>query len=1000
MRIRRGILFLLAMAALAPAQIRDNAGFKSKTVPRNDDGSSGVELLGWTANFFGRFRSSLYVNNNGNVTFDTALPTYTPFGLTGVNREIIAAFFADVDTRNEASELVTYGSDMIGDRRAFGVNYFNVGYYNQHVDRTNTFQLVLIQRADTGEGNFDIEFNYSRIQWETGDASNGVGGLGGVSASVGWSNGSGLPGTSFELPGSLIPGSFLDNGGYSLTRGRTVGSSTSTGRWVFRARGGTIIPPLTMTTGCPLPNASLGRSYSQRFEAAGSKAPYRWSIVADPDTTLSGVTMSTAGLLSGSFTQPGEYNFTVRVAATDEDGEVVVGKRCSITVDPPVLSFLTGTALPNTATGARYTTTLRAEGGTGPFQYSLFNSAPIPGLTLSSNGTLAGTPTVPGIYQIQVQARSETRDQSVPAMKRFRLNVSPSELSIRGTCPLPNATGDVPYQYQFEAAGGIAPYRWSTIGTLPNGVYMNQEGRLSGLPTVPHWWPFDVQVEDSQGKTQRMGCGLVVLFPEIKVSSSCPLPAGTAGVNYSQRLQATGGTAPYTWSTVGTLPVGLRMSPEGVLGGMPLSIGPAQFRLRVADSRGQAASVACSLAVNRGAYAIASCPLPNAYAGESYSQIISAAGGTEPYTFGEAAPLPAGLHISPSGYLAGVLPNPGTYPIALRVADRDGLVTTNSCSLTVLPPVLRLTTACPLPQGTMGQAYSAAITAAGGVTPYTFAAAPGSLPPGLQLSERGIISGTPTQPGFFPVDVGLRDTQGARTSTSCGILVDVPEPPSVRITGMPATLNPASAGPLLTVELSRAYPLPVEAELTLTVTPETTSAVGAVNRPDPAVRFSTGQRAIPLLFAPNARTATAQISSTGTVASTIEARITKFKVNGEDSGRGASAVGRIRAAAPVITNVCYAPTSEGFDVDISGYSTTRDLTTAEIVFGANTYQVDASGVATEYFSSDESVRTGGTFRVRAPYRLTQGTAQSLGQGNVVIRNSAGSSPSRSIARCN
>jgi hypothetical protein len=215
MKLRNALLLTLILISAIPAiaQIRDNPAFKSKIVPRNDDGSSPIELLGWTANFFGRFRSSLYVNNNGNVTFDSALPTYTPFGLTGVNREIIAAFFADVDTRNPASGVVTYGSDTINGRRAFGVNYFDVGYYQQHVDRTNTFQLVLIERADTGEGNFDIEFNYARIQWETGDASDGVGGLGGVSASVGWSNGSGLPGTSFELQGSLIPGSFLDNGG-------------------------------------------------------------------------------------------------------------------------------------------------------------------------------------------------------------------------------------------------------------------------------------------------------------------------------------------------------------------------------------------------------------------------------------------------------------------------------------------------------------------------------------------------------------------------------------------------------------------------------------------------------------------------------------------------------------------------------------------------------------------------------------------------------------------
>ena len=103
--------------------------------------------------------------------------------------------------------------------------------------------------------------------------------------------------------------------------------------------------------------------------------------------------------------------------------------------------------------------------------------------------------------------------------------------------------------------------------------------------------------------------------------------------------------------------------------------------------------------------------------------------------------------------------------------------------------------------------------------------------------------------------------------------------------------------------------------------------------------------------------------------------------------------------SPVLTSVCYAPNTNGFDVDISGYSTTRELTTAVLTFGTNTYSVDLVNAAAEYFGGDDSVRTGGTFRVRAPYRLTAGTAQTLGQGNAVVSNSVGAAASRPIARC-
>ena len=95
----RGVLALtllgLFLPAILPAQIRQNAAFRQKSIPANDDGSAPVEALGWTANFFGRFRNSVFVNNNGNITFDAALPTFTPFGLTSTGRETIAGFLSD-----------------------------------------------------------------------------------------------------------------------------------------------------------------------------------------------------------------------------------------------------------------------------------------------------------------------------------------------------------------------------------------------------------------------------------------------------------------------------------------------------------------------------------------------------------------------------------------------------------------------------------------------------------------------------------------------------------------------------------------------------------------------------------------------------------------------------------------------------------------------------------------------------------------------------------------
>ena len=273
-------------------------------------------------------------------------------------REIIAPFFADVDTRPEASKLTTYGQDIINGHRAFGVNYVDVGYYSQHTDKTNSFQVVLIERPDQGPGDFDIEFNYARIAWETGDASGGVNGFGGTPAAAGWSNGGD---TSYELPGSLIAGAFLDNGPYALVRqsltGAVVNTATSqatakAGRLVFRARDGVISPGLVISGG-QLPEATAGVPYSQALTVAGADPPFRWTLLADV-ASPPGLTLSNTGVLSGTPTAAGTYSFTLGVTGNTEDGEVTVYERGALTVRQAALRIASSCPLPDALAGSPY----------------------------------------------------------------------------------------------------------------------------------------------------------------------------------------------------------------------------------------------------------------------------------------------------------------------------------------------------------------------------------------------------------------------------------------------------------------------------------------------------------------------------------------------------------------------------------------------------------------------------------------------------------------------
>lgn len=220
----------------AVLQFQDHPGFQTNTLATGDDNSSSPVNIGFLIDFYGLKSSTLTINNNGNVTFNGPLPAFTPFNLLSTHTPIIAPFFADVDTRGAGT--VFYGSDMVDRHDAFAVTWQDVGYFSRQSDRQNHFQLVLIDRSETGEGNFDFEFNYDQVQWESGDASGGNDGLGGHSARVGYSNGND---TSFEINGSAVNGAFLDDNLSSGLIHNSSGATDEPGRYLFSVRNGTVL---------------------------------------------------------------------------------------------------------------------------------------------------------------------------------------------------------------------------------------------------------------------------------------------------------------------------------------------------------------------------------------------------------------------------------------------------------------------------------------------------------------------------------------------------------------------------------------------------------------------------------------------------------------------------------------------------------------------------------------------------------------------------------------
>lgn len=209
----------------------------STSIGRNDDRSSSRLALPFPINF-GTTQTSVYVNNNGNVTFTGSSSTWTPSRMTATTAARIAPFWADVDTRNSGSGVVTYGTTTYDGRLAFCANWGNVGYYASQADKLNSSRLYLVDRSDVAAGDFDIVFDYEAIAWETGRASGGSNGFGGRSAVAGFTSGAGGPETFFNLPGSAVNGALVDGGPNSLTAGSF--NSNEPGIWRFEVRDGVV----------------------------------------------------------------------------------------------------------------------------------------------------------------------------------------------------------------------------------------------------------------------------------------------------------------------------------------------------------------------------------------------------------------------------------------------------------------------------------------------------------------------------------------------------------------------------------------------------------------------------------------------------------------------------------------------------------------------------------------------------------------------------------------
>lgn len=426
----------------------------------------------------------------------------------------------------------------------------------------------------------------------TNSLSNGVVGLAysgalaasGGSGAISWSVATGSLPAGLSLSGSTISGTPTAAGSATFTV--TATDSGTPVQTAHQSLSITINSKLAITT-TTVPNGVVGTAYSASLASSGGAGTIGWSVASG--TLPAGLTLSTAGAISGTPAAAANSSFTVQ-AKDSGTPQQSVQQALSISIYAGLT--ITTTSLPNGTVNSSYSATLASAGGTGTVTWSVSQGNLPAGLTMSSGGVISGTPTASALSNFTVSA---TDSSSPPQTKTQALSIMISPVLSITTTSLPAGTVGTAYSQNIQTSGGTLPISWSvTSGSLPAGLALAGNsigvGVLSGTPTASGSSTFTVTAKDSSTPAVSVNQQFTLLLnnPPLTITTTT-LANGTTNTAYSAALQATGGTPPYTWTvaTGSTLPSWLTLSGSGTswkLSGTPTTAAVANFSLTVSDS--------------------------------------------------------------------------------------------------------------------------------------------------------------------------------------------------------------------------------------------------------------------------------------------------------------------------------------------------------------------------------------------------------------------------------
>ncbi|MBF0621638.1 MAG: putative Ig domain-containing protein, partial [Magnetococcales bacterium] len=456
----------------------------------------------------------------------------------------------------------------------------------------------------------------------------------------------------------------------------------------------------------------------------------------------------------------------------------------SLALTKPVPLNISTVTLPEAEVDVSWNEMVRVEGGYGPWKWKVADGALPTGITLNpQTGVLSGVPALSGDAQFSIGV---TDAKGIYAEREFVLEVLEQFIVI--TRSLPRGTLNDPYGAWIEVFGGRQPYRFfHTGGTLPDGMTLETNGWLSGVPTSINPTQFSVEIRDGSDRVLSLTIGFEVDNPLLIETER--LEDGVVGQQYSQTLQGSGGFGVHRWELhSGILPQGLTLNRlTGILAGTPLESVHRTIIIALTDSAGRVEYADYLLRVQP-ALNVATSNMPNAYKGRYYEEPVPITGGIAPLNFQYSGQLPVGLYLDPdTGIISGVPRISGVTNLNLTVIDSALPVPRSITALVGLRVTENMAIVTPalMPNGRKDILYPGiTLKAEGGTAPYGWRHISGSMPAGVALNvESGTISGLPETAGMYTFTIEATDAQNITVAKT--FFLDVSKQLSMVTTAIP-----------------------------------------------------------------------------------------------------------------------------------------------------------------------------------------------------------------------